>query len=259
MKIAVLLRQVPDSVEPLEVAGTGNALDYDAASFIINEPDDHALEQALLLKEAGAADTVVALALETEFASADDILYTAAAKGADEVVKVPWEGDTPPSPLAAAALAAEAMKDIGADLVMVGVQANDELEGVLAPALAYKLGLPYLGVVRGVDPGDAGTVIAYKEYPGAVKARMRVTLPAVLGILAASQPPRYVPVSRIRAAMKSAEIKEKEVAAPSVAPLVTVTRMYPPEAGERAEMLEGSEAEVAARIVEILKEKGLVK
>jgi len=48
MNIAVVVRQVPDLIETLEIDASGAALDWDAASFIINECDDHALEQALL-------------------------------------------------------------------------------------------------------------------------------------------------------------------------------------------------------------------
>lgn len=258
MNIVVVVRQVPDLIEPLEIAESGTSLDFEEVSFLINEADDHALEQALLLKESGGGTvTVVAL----DFGEVDDTLYTAAAKGAERIVKIPLEDQgRPPSPPEAAAMYAEAIRELGADLVLVGSWAHDELEGVLAPLLALKLGLPYVGVVRGAKPGsDGASVTAFKEFPGAVMARMNLKLPAVLGILAADQPPRYVPVSRIRAAMKSAEFEEKQVAPATGAPATTVLRMYPPEVGERAEMLEGSEEEVAAKIVEILVEKGLVK
>jgi len=117
-----------------------------------------------------------------------------------------------------------------------------------------------VGVIRGVKAGaEPGTVAACKEFPGAVMARMKVKLPAVLGILGADQPPRYVPVSRIRAAMKTTQFEEQEAAAPAAASLVAVRRLYPPAAATHAEMLSGSEAEVAARIAELLAEKGLVK
>jgi electron transfer flavoprotein beta subunit len=257
MNIVVVVRQVPDLIEPLEVAPSGDALDLAAASFILNESDDHALEQALLLKEAhGGSVTVVAL----DFGEVDNTLYTAAAKGADRIVKIAQDGVLLP-PRAAAVLYAEAIKLIEADLVLVGVQAHDELDGGLAPFLAAALGAPYVGVIRGVTVGpEAGTVVACKEFPGAVMARMNVKLPAVLGILGADQPPRYVPVSRIRAAMKSTQFEES--AAPAAVrpePLILVCRLYPPVSGSRAEMLSGSETEIAARIVEILAEKGLVK
>lgn len=256
MNIAVVVRQVPDLIEPLEIAGSGTALDLGSASFIVNESDDCALEQALLLKEAGGG-TVTVVALDC--GDVDNTLYAAAAKGADRIVKIPLESDTSPPPQAAAAMYAEAIKALSADLVLVGVQAHDELDGVLPPLLATALGLPYVGVIRGVQATAAGTVSACKEFPGAVMARMTVQLPAVLGILGAEQPPRYVPVSRIRAAMKATQFEEQAVAAPAVQAAVAVRKLYPPVSGSRAEILAGSEADIAARIADILAEKGLLK
>lgn len=257
MNIAVVVRQVPDLIEPLEVAPSGAEIDLSAASFILNESDDHALEQALLLKEAhGGSVTVVAL----DFGDVDNTLYTAAAKGADRIVKIVQDAEIPPPPRAAAALYAEAVKPLAADLVLIGVQAHDELDGGLAPFLAAALEAPYVGVIRGVVVGpEAGTVVACKEFPGAVMARMNVKLPAVLGILGAEQPPRYVPVSRIRAAMKSTQFEESAPAAMHPEPLISVCRLYPPASGTRAEMLSGSETEIAARLADILAEKGLLK
>ena len=64
----------------------------------------------------------------------DNTLYTAAAKGPTGSSRSRWSGDPPPPPRTAAAMYAEAIKPLGADLVLVGVQAHDELEGVLAAA-----------------------------------------------------------------------------------------------------------------------------
>lgn len=257
MNIVVVVRQVPDLIEALEIDGSGAALDWEAASFIVNECDDHALEQALLLKEAGGgAVTVVAC----DLGDVDNTLYTAAAKGADRVLKIPLDEGGRPTPDAAAALYAEAVKSLQPDLVLVGVQAHNELDGVLAPALATALALPYVGVIRGVKPGsEPGTVVACKEFPGAVMARMAIQLPAVLGILGADQPPRYVPVSRIRAAMKATQFEEPAVAAAASPSRVSVCKLYPPASGTHAEMISGAETDVANRIAAILAEKGLLK
>ncbi len=257
MKIAVVIRQVPDLIEPLEIDSSGTAFDLGSASFIVNESDDHALEQAILLKEAGGA-TVSVVALD--FGDVDNTLYTAAAKGADQIIKISLEGDTPPPPRAASALYAEAIKPLTPDLVLVGVQAHDELDGGLSPFLAVALGLPYVGVIRGVMAGaEPGTLTVCKEFPGAVMARLNLKLPALLGIVGAEQPPRYVPVARIRAAMKSAQFEEQAAAPAAAAPPATICRLYPPASGSHAEMLTGSEDEVAARIAEILAQKGLLK
>ncbi|MHB1035431.1 MAG: electron transfer flavoprotein subunit beta/FixA family protein [Pirellulales bacterium] len=256
MNITVIVRQVPDLIEPVEIAASGTALDLSAATFIVNESDDHALEQALLLKEAhGGAVTVVAI----DFGDIDNTLYAAAAKGADRIVKIAWQEDSPPAPQAAAARYAEVIREIQPDLVLVGIQAHDELDGVLAPRVAAELNLPYVGVIRGVKDAGGGVVSVCKEFPGAVMSRMKVRLPAVLGILGAEQPPRYVPVSRVRAAMKSVQFDQRDCTALETDTGVEIERFYFPEAAGRAEMFEGSAEEVAERIAVSLAEKGLLK
>jgi electron transfer flavoprotein beta subunit len=256
MNIAVVVRQVPDLIEPLEIDPSGAALDLSSASFIVNESDDHALEQAILLKEAGEA-TVSVVALD--YGDVDNTLYTAAAKGADRIVKISLEGE-PPSPRAAAALYAAAVKPLSPDLVLVGVQAHDELDGGLSPFLAAALGLPYVGVICGVRrSAEAGTVSVCKEFPAAVMAQLTVKLPVVLGVVGAEQPPRYVPVAKIRAAMKAAQFEEQAAAAPALTPPLSICRLEPPASASHAVMLTGSEDDVAARIAEILARKGLPK
>ena len=89
MKILVLMKMVPDIVEELEVASDGTSLDREYLRFIVNERDDYALEQALLLKDRlRAAVTVVA----PEAPEIDDVLHTALAKGADRVIKIVGNG-----------------------------------------------------------------------------------------------------------------------------------------------------------------------
>ena len=150
MNIAVVVRQVPDLIEPLEIDSSGAALDLSSASFIVNESDDHALEQAILMKEAGGA-TVSVVALD--FGDVDNTLYTAAAKGADRIVKISVGRRACRRPGPRPRCYAAAIKPLDADLVLVGVQAHDELDGGLSPFLAAALGLPYVGVIRGVQPG----------------------------------------------------------------------------------------------------------
>jgi electron transfer flavoprotein beta subunit len=256
MKIVVVLRQVPDLIEPLEITSEETALDYDEAGFLVNESDDHALEQALLLGESDGADITV---LAFDFGDVETTLFAAAAKGVDRIVTIPWEDPVPPATDVAATMLAETIRSLEPDCVMIGCQAHDELEGALGPRLAIELDRPYLGVIRGVSKSsEEGVLHAYKEFPGAAKAKMAVRLPAVLGILAADQPPRYVPVSRIRAAMKSAEFDEAETEPIQSSSAATVCRLYFPPKGEGARMLEGSEKEVAEQIADILVEKGVL-
>jgi len=116
--------------------------------------------------------------------------------------------------------------------------------------------MPYVGVVVKVTPGD-GAVTAYKEYAGGVLAEFEVDLPAVIGIQAASQPPRYAPVSKIRQMSKTVTLDEIEAEVEEDGAL-TVRQMAKPVSAGHAEMLEGDEVEVAEKIIEIIKARGLL-
>ncbi|MFN3337614.1 MAG: electron transfer flavoprotein subunit beta/FixA family protein, partial [Thermomicrobium sp.] len=63
MTIVVVMEQVPDVVEELAIAPSGTDFDRDAVSYVVNEYDDHALEEALLLAEA-SGDEVVAVGID---------------------------------------------------------------------------------------------------------------------------------------------------------------------------------------------------
>lgn len=83
MKATVILKMVPDTVEDLEIGGDGKSLDAPSLRMILSETDNHALEQALLLK-ARHEGSVEVLALEAP--DVDELLFTALAKGADRAV-----------------------------------------------------------------------------------------------------------------------------------------------------------------------------
>jgi len=251
MKIIVPVKFVPDLVEELTIDSNGTALDTAWLRLIINEFDDHAVEQAILLKERGGGQVVVST-IESE--GADDFLFTAAAKGADQLIKL--TGDfTGINNHALARAYAALLKEQNPDLVLTGVQAHNDLDGSLGPLLAEYLGMPYVGYVSGLAPA-AGSVVVRKEYPGGLIAEVEVKLPAVLGIQAAEQPPRYIAYSKIRQVMGTAKIEDRPVAGLDLEGGVTVGRMFLPEATEKATMLDGDANAVADRIIAIFKEAG---
>jgi len=252
--IVVTAKLVPDLVEELEIADSGTALDMTWLRLIINEFDDHAIEQAILLKEkTGGEVTVVAPDME----GIDDVLFTAAAKGADRLIKLTGNFEEGINNHALARAYAETLKELQPDLVLTGVQGNDDLDGSVGPFLAEFLGISYVGYISGVSV-DGDQVTAKKEYPGGLIAELEVKLPAVLGIQAAEEPPRYVAVSKVRQMMQSATIEEKIVSELDPSGGLAIARMYLPEATERAEMIEGDEEEIAAKLVDIFKEIGVI-
>ncbi len=254
MHIAVVLKQVPDLVEELEIDSGGKDIDRSFVKMKLNEFDDHALEQAVLLKESGGA-RVTAVALSAD--GIDQVLYAAKARGADSAVKVDAGGGPIDSRQAAGALA-QAIKQLGPDIVLTGVQAADDLFGQTAPFLASALGWPHVSVVSGVEiAGDK--VHVHQEYAGGRVATLEVDLPAVIGVQAAPKPPRYVPVTKLRQAMASGALESLTATLAEGPAGVEVTAMAKPETGKGAEMLAGSADEVAERIAALLAERGLVR
>jgi electron transfer flavoprotein beta subunit len=157
----------------------------------------------------------------------------------------------------ASSILQDALQDISFDLILTGTEAVDDLDGSIGALLAARLGLPYVGYVIGVTQ-ENGKVVARKEYPGGLVAELEVTLPAVLGIQAAENPPRYVVTDLLMQAMRSATIEELEAGQVDPNGAVEVERMYLPEAGEHAEMIEGDVDQVADRLVALFQERGLL-
>ena len=93
---------------------------------------------------------------------------------------------------------------------------------------------------------------------GAYAAFARGDVPAVLGIQSAEKPPRYVPIAKVRAAMKTAKIETVDAGAVEKPARVEVERMYKPEAAGRAQMLEGAPEEVADKVVELLSKNSVI-
>jgi electron transfer flavoprotein beta subunit len=253
MNIIVLAKLVPDLVEELTIDDSGAALDLTFARWIINELDDHAIEQGILLKERhGGTVTVLAPDLD----GADDVLFTAAAKGADRLIKL--RGDfSGANNHALSRVVAAVVKELGANLVLTGVQAHNDLDGSVGPLLAECLGMPYVGYISGVSVNN-GKSLVRKEYPGGLIAEMEVTHPAVLGIQAAEQPPRYVAVSKVRQAMKTSSIEEQDASSLDLCGGPAVGSMYQPEAASQAEMITGNPDEVADKLVSLFRELGVL-
>jgi electron transfer flavoprotein beta subunit len=254
MNIAVPIKLVPDLVEEMEIDESGTGIDRTFLRLMLNELDEHAIEQAILLKEnVGGQVTVIAPDMD----GADDALFSSAAKGADRLVKFVGDYGSSLNNHGLARMFLPFLKGLQPDLVLTGVQAHDNLDGAIGPLLAQYLGMPYVGYVAGVSVVK-GECTVRKEYPGGLIAEMQVSLPAVLGIQAAEEPPRYVAISRVRQAQKSATIEEQEAGAIDTGGGVPVARMFLPEVGERATMIEGDEQEIASEFVKILKDKALL-
>ncbi len=250
MKFVVPIKLVPDLIEELEINDDGTDLERDTLSYRINEFDDHAIEEALQLREAHRGSVTV-VAIERD--ETDKVLYTALAKGVDRALKITGVDKAAPTHVAAKAMC-QALGGLDYDIVLTGVQAADDRDGQLGVLMASYLGIPHVSAVSDISlEGDVLTV--HKEYSGGVMARFEVTPKVVLGVQSARQAARYAPVSRVRQIMREAELEEIEADAAGLFPGSTVRRMFTPQKGEGAKMLEGSTEEIAGQIADILNEK----
>jgi len=254
MQVAIVLRLVPELSGEFEIAEDGKDIDREWVGMRLNEFDDHALEEAILLKEAKGAH-VIALAVAGE--GTDRMLQTAIARGVDRAIKITTGAKTPLSSRAAAPLLAAAIRQLGVELVLTGVQTPDDLYGQLAPYLGAILDWPHVSAVGGIHSvGDCVEVL--QEYSGGVSSRLRLALPAVVGVQTASQPPRYVSGSKLRQAMNETITAIDSDAQPAADGAEILALREPPRSSE-AVMLDGDAETVADKIHGLLAEHGLVK
>ncbi len=247
MKLVVLLKRLPDLVEDLEVDDSGKALDTEFLKFTLNEFDDYALEEALLLKEATDGELTV-IALDGE--DVDKMLYTALAKGADKALKIENAGEASGN-RGLAGIFAKVVSSLPHDLVLTGVQSAEDIDGQLAPMVAAILDEPCVEVVTQVATADGGVSI-HKEYSGGVVAEFEIDTPAVVGIQASRQAPRYAPVSKVRQIQESTTLETVAGSAADTS-VFTVVQMTPPETGGGAQML-GNIGE----LIKVLESKGVI-
>jgi electron transfer flavoprotein beta subunit len=160
VNIVVCCKSVPGYVTDLKVGADGKSLQYQGQLLAINECDEYALEEALVLKKAQGGQIT---AISMGGIKSQDVLYYALAKGADKAVRVDCDSQ---DPRVASTLLAAALKKIDYDLVLTGTQARDTLGGQVGIAAASLLGLPFAYAVVGVEVQDDKTIKARKELGG---------------------------------------------------------------------------------------------
>lgn len=267
MRIAVCLKQVPDTEARLRVADDGRWIDEQDLAFGINESDEYALEEALTLAEQTEGEvTVFCVGPER----VRDALRKALALGAARAVHLNDEafagGDAAANARALAAAirreTAERSREApGAfDLVLTGSQSDDTGSAATGSMLAGELGWPHAWLVMGIELEEGGaSARVTREMESGKNEIFRLPLPAVLQVQAGINHPRYASLKGIMQAKKK-PIEAVDLAAVGLAADVVgrsgspteIVRVAFPESGEGAQMLEGDAATVAQTLVEKL-------
>ena len=262
MKIVVCVKQVPDPDATLGIAADRSWIVESGVNFQINDYDRYALEEALRLKDAAGGE-VVALTLGPERAA--QALKTCLATGADRAVHLRDEAFLGGDPWCTATALAAAARAEALDLILCGLQADDDNLAQTPVLMAEILGLPHATAVMKLELRDGGVRLE-RELEGDRREVLDLPLPALLTVQTGINEPRYASIKGIMAA------KKKELKSPGPADLgldparlgragarLTLSNLAPPPRKEAAELLSGPPDQVAAEIVRRIREStGLV-
>ncbi len=262
MKMFVCIKYVPDTSEAeVKVNPDGVTVDSSRFSFDINDADNYAVEESVLIKEAVEGDvTVVSIGPK----QSDVMIRMAMAKGCDRAVRIEDERIAGHDPLITAKVLAGAIKGQEFDLVLTGCMASDDWHMSTGVALAEELGVNHASMVKKVERLD-GKVKVHRELEGGLMEVMEVDLPAVLTIQTGINEPRYAPIRGIRQAQKK-ELKVASLddlgidpaAVDANASMVVLEQLFIPEVESSAEFIEGEAEEKAEKLASILVKGGLV-
>jgi electron transfer flavoprotein beta subunit len=218
----------------------------------MNEPDAYALEEALRLKEKHGGEVVVCSAGPARVAQ---VIREALARGADRAIHVEDAGLASADAFVTSSALASAMKDEQFDLVLTGLQSDDQGFAQVGVILGEKLGLPHATIIMEVQ-AEGSTLRVKRELEGGWFQWVAMPLPAVLTIQSGINQLRYATLKGIMAAKKK-EIR-KAAAPAGAASRQKIVAMYTPEKGKKTQLIGGSPSEAAKELVRKLRDEARV-
>jgi electron transfer flavoprotein beta subunit len=263
MEILVCVKRVPDSAEnEIEVKDDGSDIKRDDLVYSVNEWDNYAVEEAIqIVDRVGGSVTVVTVGDE----ESEEVVRREMAMGASSglmLVDPAFDGS---DGRGFATILTAAVQKGRYDLVLCGAQADDgaaQVGGMLAAMLDW----PFAALVNKIDLLDGKKLEVGREIEGGNQEINEIELPCVLSIQTGLNEPRYVGIRGIRK-VASVEIPVMNAAALGLDPATVgkagarVKRLdyFVPPAGAGAEMLQGSNDEISAKLIDLLKAKGGIK
>ena len=259
MNIVVLVKQVPDTATERKLSDADKTLDRAASDGVINELDEYAIEEALLLKEKhGGEVTILTMGPD----QATDSIRKALSMGADKAVFVNDDALHGSDALQTAYALAKALGTLEFDLVVLGSESTDARTGVVGAALAEYLGLPQLTLAGKVDiDGGAVRIQRQTDYGYDV---VEAQLPAVVSVVEKINEPRYPSFKLIMQAKKKPVDKKSAADAGidagkvGLANATTETVDFAPAPPRAAGTIVKDEGDGGAKLADFLSEKKFV-
>jgi electron transfer flavoprotein beta subunit len=255
MKIAVCIKQVPTREWQPRLNADHTWIRDQDASFEMNEPDAYALEEALRLKEKHGGEVVVCSAGPARVAQ---VIREALARGADRAIHVDDDGLASADAFVTSEALAAAMKEEQFDLVLTGLQSDDQGFGQVGVVLAEKLGMPHATIIMEVQkldtPNGVGNALRVKrELEGGWFQWVALPMPALLTIQSGINQLRYATLKGIMAAKKK-EIRKAGLP-DGLQPAQQIVGLAVPTRSKQTQMITGSPADAAKELVRRLRDE----
>lgn len=242
MKIIVLMKQVANKDAILRLNKDSTWIEEGDLSYEVNESDGYALEESLRLKEKHGGEVVVCT-FGPQRAKA--VIKDALARGADRAIHILGAEGERYSPFTAASILASAVRDETADLILTGLQSDDNGFAQTGVILAELLGLPHATIVIEVDASGEKLRVK-RELENGWYQWYSMPTPALLTIQSGISQIRYATLKGIMAAKKK-EIREVQpTTADNLQSHQQVTKVYFPQKEKQTQFLGGGDAKAGA-------------
>jgi electron transfer flavoprotein beta subunit len=251
MKIAVCIKQVVTREWQVRINESKTWVRDQDASWELNEPDAYALEEALRLKEKHGGEVIVVSAGP---ARVTQVLREALARGADRAMHVESDALATADAFGAAEALAAAIRTEGVDLVLTGLQSDDQGFAQVGVVLAEKLDMAHSTIIMEVQV-EGGNLRVKRELEGGWFQWVAMPLPAVLTIQSGINQLRYATLKGIMGAKKK-EIRV--VPAPALVARQKIVSVYVPQKSKQTRLVPGTPAEAAKELVRLLKDEARV-
>ena len=248
MKIAVLIKQVPGSESALPINDSQNWIDESSVTFVMNPPDNYALEEALILKEKIGEGEVVIVSMGPN--RVQKVIREGLAKGADRGIHLLQEGKIENDPLSVSKVISTALKEENFDLILSGLQSDDTGMSQTGVLIGELLGMSTATLVVETKI-ENDHIRLKKELESGWYQWVVLPIPASISIQSGINTPRYPSLKGIMGA------KKKEIKCISgdlkLDQSQNIENISLPQKSKQTEIIESDVDSAVSRIMEILK------
>ena len=247
MKIAVLVKQVVGSESSLEISQDQKWIDDSNATFVMNPPDNYAIEEAMLIKEKVGVGEVVIVSMGPQ--RVQKVIREGLSKGADRGIHIETESLKEIDPLYTSKVLAETLSGESFDLILSGLQSDDSGMGQTGVLLGELLNMSTATLAIETDI-DKNKIRVKRELEAGWFQWVELKSPSSISIQSGINQPRYPSLKGIMSAKKK-EIKV--VSAPLIETKQNVSEIFVPKKSKETEFIETDLDSTVERIIEILK------